>query len=104
MTGSAPVPSGLSSLLVLTAIPTLIASRMVDNKTDIQHFQSPSATTLEQTFLIPSPILSSHARLYVLEMHILPNEKRPLILTLGQIRVRFFHAISQGKPMLSTVL
>ena len=33
-----------------------------------------------------------------------PTEKRPLILTLGQIRVRFFYAIFQGTPLLSAVL
>jgi 26S proteasome regulatory subunit N7 len=35
-----------------------------------KYFQPPSAT-LEQTFLIPSRILSSHARFYVREMRIL---------------------------------
>ena len=58
-----------------------------------QIFVSPQRTQFSQ-MAVPN----GHA------VHPPPIEKRPLILTLGQIRVRFFHATFQGKPMLSAVL
>ena len=61
----------------------------------IYHLETPKWQQRTQFTLMAVP--NGHV------VHLPPTEKRPLILTHGHIRVRFFYATFEGKPILSAV-